>query len=155
VASAAMDAAYVRKYHIYTEQEMLRYEKRGELDPSWDQGEEKHRFVAVLDFHVVGLADQTQLPVGWRLVEPMHVLPQFWGCGIGKKLWQTCADTAARAGAPGLRVWSLDKNEQANQFYLGRGCKPFDHGTLTLIAHPDRGIVAHVENATGYELRLQ
>jgi GNAT superfamily N-acetyltransferase len=150
-----MNAAYVNTYHIYTEEEMLRFEKEGELVPSWEQGKEKHRFVAMLDFHVAGLADQTQLSDGWRLVEPMHVLPKLWGCGIGKKLWQKCVEAAARVGAPGLRVWSLDRNEQANQFYRGRGCTPLDNGTLTLIAHPELGITAHIEKATGYVYRLK
>jgi GNAT superfamily N-acetyltransferase len=150
VTSQAMDAAYVRLYHIYTAEEMNRFEK-GEIKPSWPQGKEEHFFIAMLDYHVSGVADLTRLPDGWRLVEPMHVLPRFWGCGIGKKLWDACLRTAIREGAPGIRVWSLDKNLQANAFYRKRGCKPTDKGTLTLIAHPELGLPAHVEQVTGFE----
>jgi hypothetical protein len=79
-----MNAAYVKTYHIYTEDEMVRFEKDGELKPSWEQGKENHFLVAMQDTHVVGVADLTVLLDGWRLVEPMHVLPRLWGCGMAR-----------------------------------------------------------------------
>jgi GNAT superfamily N-acetyltransferase len=154
VSQLAMDAGYVRDYAIYTAEEMVRYAKPDELKPSWEQGTVEHHLVAYLWGEVVGLADVTRLSDGWRLVEPMHVLPRLWECGIGTKLWDTCAAWARRASAPGLRVWSLDRNERANGFYRGRGCQPVGVGTLTLIAHPELGIAAHTEPVTGYECRL-
>ena len=105
----------------------------------------------MLDHHVTGLADLTWLPDGWSLVEPMHALPRFWGCGIGKRLRDACLRTAIREGARGIRVWSLDKNLQANAFYRKRGCKPTDKGTLTVIAHSELGLSDHVEPVTSFE----
>ena len=82
MTSAAMDAAYVRLYHIYTAEEMIRFE-RDEIKPRWPQGKEEHFFVAMLDHHLVGVADLVLLSDGWRTVEPRR----SEGCRIGKKLW--------------------------------------------------------------------
>jgi GNAT superfamily N-acetyltransferase len=146
VASAAMRASYVDLFRIYTRDEMVSFETPGVLKPSWEQGKEERRFIAGLAGSIVGVADLTRLSDSWRMVEPMHVLPQFWGCGIGLMLWNKCVESARQRGAPGLRVWSLVKNKQADRFYRGRGCKPMCSGTLTL----DR----HIEDVTGYECRL-
>jgi GNAT superfamily N-acetyltransferase len=146
VAQLAMDAAYVRDYGIYTPEEMVQYLRPGQLKPSWEQGKEDHFFVARLAFEVVGVADVCNLSDGWCLVEPMHVLPRLWGCGIGTLLWDRCVTTGRHEEAPGLRVWSLDKNARANKFYASRGCVPVTVGTLTL--------GAHVENVTGFEYRF-
>lgn len=136
----------MREYSIYTAEEMGRYENPGELKPSWEQGTAEHFFVAYLWGEVVGMADLTRLSDSWRMVEPLHVLPRLWGCGIGTKLWDNCAASARQSGAPGLRVWSLLKNERANAFYIGRGCVPVTVGTLTL--------GSHTEPVTGYECKL-
>jgi GNAT superfamily N-acetyltransferase len=134
VALAAMTAAYVDAYHIFTNEEMARY---SEAKPSWEQGKEYHFFVACLDFHVLALADLTLLSDGWRLVEPMHVLPLYWRCGIGAMLWDRCVMTARTEGAPGLRVWSYSRNERANSFYASRGCRQVTTGTVTLGSHAE------------------
>lgn len=144
VAQLAMTAAYVEKYGIYTHDEMARFEK--EAIPSWPQGKEEHRFVALLNNEIVGIGDLTRLPDEWRLVEPIHVLPWLWRCGIGRMLWDRCVAVAGSKGAPGVRVWSLIKNKGASDFYVRMGCVAVSPGTIRLHQHE--------EQVTGYELRF-
>ena len=105
MTSAAMDAAYVRLYHIYTAEEMIRFE-RDEIKPRWPQGKEEHFFVAILDHHPVGVADLVLLSDGWRTVEP----PPLRGLSDRQETVELVQIDSHSRRLTGHSVWSLESD---------------------------------------------
>jgi GNAT superfamily N-acetyltransferase len=54
----------------------------------------------------------------------LYIRPAFQGIGLGGKLFDAARDTLERRGYEGLVVWALAENENACQFYRGRGGRP-------------------------------
>lgn len=88
-----------------------------DITPSWDQGDVALFFHAYVGTQLVGVTDLLTQRDDWWLVEPMYVLPECQGQGVGKKLWGACKEMATRHGAKGLRVVALEQNEVATSFY--------------------------------------
>jgi len=86
-------------------------------EASWSEGVKERILVAELQGLIVGVADLMRLDDGWFLIEPMHVRRGYLHQGIGTRLFERCVETATLKGAPGLRVYSLRDNENANRFY--------------------------------------
>jgi GNAT superfamily N-acetyltransferase len=84
---------------------------------SWEEGGPRHFFVALVGDAVVGMTDLQSQSDGWALVEPMYVLPECQGQGVGTKLWKYCLDVADNESARGLRVVALDENKIGTHFY--------------------------------------
>lgn len=131
---------------IFTPAELERF-ARGDIVPSWELGNIRYAFVAEVGNEIIGVADLTDLRDGWMLVEPMYVLPDHQRSGVGTRLWKQCLKGAAYRKAFGLRVWALEKNQLANNFYIKQGCKPRYTGQLC--------VGEHCEPAIGYEFPFE
>jgi GNAT superfamily N-acetyltransferase len=142
VSTEAQKQAYK---DIFTSAELERF-ANGDAVPGWELGNLRYAFVAEIEGVIVGMADLTELRDHWMLVEPMYVRPDYQRSGIGTKLWTRCLKAAAHRKAPGVRVWALEKNQLANNFYVKQGCKPKHNGQLC--------VGEHCEPAIGYEFPL-
>ena len=80
-------------------------------------------FVATLDDEPVGTAySHVWGSVGW--IGPVEVLPQHQGCGIGKKLMESCHDHLNSRGCRVFGVETMSDNERNKKFYTGLGYRP-------------------------------
>lgn len=83
----------------------------------------------------------------YAVVEPMAVLPEFQSRGIGRELWVIAAAHCKHSGDKGMRVWALDRNTRAIDFYMNKiGCYKIGTGQWTLGQHQ--------EPATGFQFDL-
>jgi GNAT superfamily N-acetyltransferase len=71
--------------------------------------------IAELDGVATGFA---VVSPGW--LESMFVVPQAWGRGVGSALHDEAVELLRARGA-GARLWVLERNEAARQFYERRG----------------------------------
>lgn len=70
---------------------------------------------AIVGFVRVG----TEENVG--LIYLLYLLPEFWGCGIGKALMNAAMEELCALGASEVMLWVLRDNERARRFYEGLG----------------------------------
>jgi GNAT superfamily N-acetyltransferase len=133
---------------IFTDDEInLAFRDPTQIVASWTEGTLAVGFVAEADGEMVGVADLMTLLDGDALVEPMHVVPDFQGIGVGTTLWDLCVDAARSLGVKVVWVWVLERNRGAVRFYEGRGAQRTDMaGSLR--------IGAHVEPAIRYRFNL-
>jgi GNAT superfamily N-acetyltransferase len=130
---------------------IFRSEKPGAYTVTWDEGGLPARFYnGYVGRMVVGVADlktQHDRWSGWMIVEPIYVLTECQGKGVGRKLWDKCANDAKTDGAPGVQVCSLTLNEVARRFYAH---------TLKLPVSTDELVTVGDKKfqAERYELRL-
>ena len=54
-------------------------------------------------------------------VVAIYLLPEFWGQGIGDRLFQLCVQGLIEQGATSIILWMLEGNEQAHRFYERQG----------------------------------
>lgn len=80
---------------------------------AWDEGDA----VGLVSLHI-----QSLLHHGARVAEiqELVVLPDYQGTGLGKRLFDTARELAAKAGCVSLEVSCNRKREGAYQFYLSR-----------------------------------
>jgi GNAT superfamily N-acetyltransferase len=112
-----VEAAQQQVYLPFMGRQILDQFLGGDFAPSWNEGSVAHFFNAYVGSEVVGVTDLMTQPDNWRLVEPMYVLPECQGKGVGRKLWEACRAAAIGDGAKGLRVVALKQNDVANRFY--------------------------------------
>lgn len=126
--------------------EVMKQFRKREYVSSWTEGNSAHFFIALLGSHVVGFADLMTQPDGWRLVEPLHVLPECQGQHIGARLWKACLKAAQADGAPGVRVFALRRNARAVRFFGGRpGVEEVGSGTLTIGSHVEQAVQSELD----------
>ena len=51
----------------------------------------------------------------------IYVVPEFWGRGCGRALWQRARKDLLRAGFSEVTLWVLEANARAREFYQRQG----------------------------------
>lgn len=54
-------------------------------------------------------------------IRSIYVLPEYWSCGIGKKLFKAASDRLKNEGYTSFYLWVLDENKRAKAFYERMG----------------------------------
>jgi GNAT superfamily N-acetyltransferase len=100
-------------------------------------------YIAVDGPRIVGAIELREAVDGYGLIEPINVSPEYQRRGIGDQLWTMAAMWSKWRGDKGLRVWALDGNDKAMNFYKKIGCGVVGTGWLAL--------GTHVEPATAFQ----
>jgi GNAT superfamily N-acetyltransferase len=77
-------------------------------------------YMAVDGPRIVGAIELRGAVDGYGLNEPINVSPEYQRQRIGEQLWTMAAVWSKRRGDKGLRVWALDGNDKAMNFYKDR-----------------------------------
>ncbi len=51
----------------------------------------------------------------------IYLLPELWGCGLGRRLMDAALDTLAGLGFDAATLWVLEGNQRARRFYEKAG----------------------------------
>lgn len=70
-----------------------------------------------------GASRARSLPFRSEIYE-LYIQPEYMGIGFGSQLFRAAQSKLARAGQPGLVVWSLVENQTACSFYSRLGGRP-------------------------------
>jgi RimJ/RimL family protein N-acetyltransferase len=72
---------------------------------------------AVVGFVSFGTARDPELAeAGWQEVYAIYLVPERWGGGLGRRLWEAARATMPRP-LPGVSVWVLAGNDRARRAY--------------------------------------
>ena len=97
--------------------------------------------VAEDESRIVGFA---AVSAGW--LDRLYVAPGSWGSGVGAQLHDAAVEQRRGAGDRRLRLWTLEANHRAREFYERRGWRL--DGTTKTTRHPPHPI------DVGYSLYL-
>ena len=64
----------------------------------------------------------------------IYVLADFWGKGVGQKLFKAALSEFAKRGYEGFYLWALKENSRARRFYEKMGMHLSDHERIITIA---------------------
>ncbi|MEN0000491.1 MAG: GNAT family N-acetyltransferase [Pseudomonadota bacterium] len=74
----------------------------------------------IVGYITYGLNRARSLPQDGEIYE-IYLLPEYQGIGLGKRMFDTARRELHRHGCQGLVIWTLEENNNANEFYANLG----------------------------------